>query len=189
MKLKTPSLSTILFLMLLALLIIPQTRTPIQVVVNSVKILFWSPSELDAEDQTQLAPFVYQLSTINGTNKVVEVGQGKPVFISYWATWCPPCLAELPSIQKLYTDYHEEVDFILITNEEQQKVRRFIDKNPYDLPLYTPRMSPPEKLQGQRIPTNYLIDAKGKIIIKETGAADWNSERLRGVLEKMINRQ
>lgn len=186
MKRKTPKTSSLLFALFIILLIIPQTRTPIQVAVNKVKLLVWSPSELGADDQTQLAPFTYQLADLDGTSKTIEIGKGKVTFISYWATWCPPCIAELPSIEKLYADYGDKVNFMLITNEDPEVVTRFLVKKGYELPVYNPRMQAPEALFDRSIPTNYIINAKGKIIIKETGAADWDSEKVREVLDDLI---
>ncbi len=188
MKRKIPKPSSLLFALFIILLIIPQTRTPIQVALNRAKLLVWSPSELAAEDQTQLEPFTYQLRDLNGTPRTIEIGMGKVIFISYWATWCPPCIAELPSIEKLYADYGEQVNFILITNEDPEVVTRFLEKKQYDLPVFNPRMQTPEALFDRSIPTNYVIDGKAKVIIKETGVADWDSEKVRGVLEELIKK-
>lgn len=186
MKRKIPKLSNLLFALFLVLLIIPQTRTPIQVALNKVRVFVWSPSELDAEDQMQLQPFDYKLADLNGNPITIEIGKGKVTFISYWATWCPPCIAELPGIEKLYKDYGEQIDFLLITNEAPEVVQRFLEKKNYKLPVFIPRMSPPETLFEPSIPTNYVLDKKGKIIIKETGAADWNSEKVSLVLDALL---
>ncbi len=148
--------------------------------------MVWSPSALDQEDQTQLTPFTYQLADLNGTPTPIDIGKGKVTFLSYWATWCPPCIAELPSIEKLYAHYGKQVQFILLTNEDPEPVTRFLEKKGYDLPVFNPRMPAPEVLSSASIPTNYLIDGKGKIIIKETGAADWDSKKVREVLEGLV---
>lgn len=187
MKRKRPKLSSLLFAAFIVLLLIPQTQMPIQVAVNQVKLWVWSPSELDVDDQTRLLPFTYLMSDLKGTSQTVEIGQGKVVFISYWATWCPPCIAELPSIEQLYSDYGDQVDFVLLTHEDSEVVRRFLEKKGLDLPVFTPRMQAPEQLYSRSIPTNYLIDGTGKILIKETGAADWNSIRVRAVLDKLLH--
>lgn len=176
-----------LFAAFLVLLLIPQTRMPIQVVVNKVKLWVWSPSELKVEDQTQLAPFTYLLSEVDGTTHNAEIGKGKVTFISYWATWCPPCIAELPSIEALYSDYGNQVNFILLTQEDAEVVNRFLEKKGLDLPIFIPRMQAPEPLYSRSIPTNYLIDGTGKIIIKETGAADWNSAQVREILDGLLH--
>lgn len=186
MKNKTLTPSNIIFAIFVVLLIIPQTRTAMQVAINKIKVQLFSPSTLDVEDQTQLQPFTYQLTTIDGIQTTAEIGQGSVTFLSYWATWCPPCIAELPSIQKLYADYGKEIDFVLLTDEDSEVVREFLEKKQYDLPVFISRMQAPEKLYERSIPTNYVIDKAGKIIIKETGATDWNSEKVREVLDALL---
>lgn len=186
MKKKKLSIKNILFLVIIALLIIPQTRTPIQVAINKLKVQIFSPSAFAKADQTQLEPFTYKVQSIDGLSRDAKVGQGKVTFISYWATWCPPCIAELPSIEKLYADYGNKVDFILITNEEPDKVKRFLERKELNIPAVLPKMNTPEQLFERSIPTNYIIDKTGKIVIKEKGAADWNSAQVRETLDQLI---
>lgn len=186
MKKKALTPSNIIFAIFIILLIIPQTRTAMQVALNKVKVKLFSPETLDVEDQTQLEPFTYQLVDLNGSPTTAEIGQGKVVFLSYWATWCPPCIAELPSIQKLYNDYGERIDFELITDEDPEVVWRFLEKKQYKLPVFIAKMQTPEKLYERSIPTNYIIDKRGKIIVKEQGATDWNSEKVREILDALL---
>jgi thiol-disulfide isomerase/thioredoxin len=186
MKIRKPKISDIIFVVFIALLLIPQTRTPIQVALNKLKVAVWSPSISAVEDQERIVPFEYAVQELNGTPKRIAIGQGKVTFLSYWATWCPPCIAELPGIQELYADYGDKVDFVLLTQEETEKVQRFITKKGYNLPVYIPQMPTPEILQENSIPTNYIIDTKGNIIIKETGAADWNSAKVRKLLDGLL---
>ena len=188
MKKRKFKISDIIFAVFILLLIIPQTRTPIQVAVNKLKVAVWSPSVEDEEDQNEVTPFEYVVVDLQGNSQNISVGKGKVTFVSYWATWCPPCIAELPGIQDLYKDYGDKVNFILLTQEEPDKVQRFINKKDYELPIYLPQMQAPEILQENSIPTNYVIDATGKIIIKETGAADWNSKKIRKLLDELIEK-
>jgi len=188
MKKRKFKISDIIFVIFIALLLIPQTRTPIQVALNKLKVAVWSPSVEDEEDQEQVVPFEYVVQELNGTIKHIAIGKGKITFLSYWATWCPPCIAELPGIQALYTDYGDNVEFVLLTQEETTKVQRFITKKGYDVPVYIPQMQAPEILQSNSLPTNYVIDAKGNIIIKETGAADWNSKKVRTLLDGLLSK-
>ena len=187
MKLRKPKISDIIFVLFIALLLIPQTRTPIQVALNKLKVAVWSPSVEDEEDREQVVPFEYVVQELNGTIKHIAIGKGKITFLSYWATWCPPCIAELPGIQALYTDYGDNVEFVLLTQEETTKVQRFITKKGYDVPVYISQMQAPKLLQSNSLPTNYIIDAKGAIIIKETGAADWNSKKVRTLLDGLLS--
>lgn len=186
MKKRKFKISDIIFVVFIVLLLIPQTRTPIQVAVNKLKVAIWSPTVEDAEDQNQVTPFQYTVVDMEGEAKSISVGKGEVTFISYWATWCPPCIAELPGIQDLYTDYGYKVNFMLLTQEAPEKVQRFITKKGYELPIYFPQMQAPEVLQENSIPTNYVIDGKGNIIIKETGAADWNSKKVRTLLDDLL---
>ncbi|MFS4454572.1 redoxin family protein [Maribacter sp. 2304DJ31-5] len=186
MKKRKIKVGDVLFVIFVALLIIPQTRTPIQVAINSVKVQLFTPSALDMEDRTQLEPFTYRLTSLKGTPSPVEIGRGEVTFLSYWATWCPPCIAELPSIQKLYADYGDKINFVLITNENPKIIQEFLEEKQYDIPVVLPQMETPKVLSERSIPTNYIIDKAGQIIVKEQGAADWNSEKVRGILDKLI---
>jgi len=189
MKKRKFKISDIIFVVFIALLLIPQTRTPIQVALNKLKVAVWSPSVSAMEDQEQVQPFQYAVEDLSGKSKNIAVGQGKVTFLSYWATWCPPCIAELPGIQELYTDYGDKLNFVLLTQEETKKVQRFMTKKGYDLPVYIPQMQAPEILKSNSLPTNYIIDAQGNITIKETGAADWNSVKVRKLLDELLSKQ
>ncbi len=188
MKVKKPTISDVLFGLFVLLLLIPQTRTPIQVAVNRLKMIVLSPSAIDTSEQTQIQPFNYQLSDMNGDYKSIPIGKGSVTFISYWATWCPPCIAELPSIQKLFTDYDNQMNFILLTNEDPAIVQRFVNKKGYALPIYFPKMETPNALSERSIPTSYIINNKGKVVVKETGAADWDSPKIRALLDDLITK-
>jgi len=185
-KLKKPSIQNILVVIVIILLVIPQTRTAIQVAVNKVSMSVFSPKAYSSEDQIALSPFVYKVQDMKGNKRGVEVGSGKITFVSYWATWCPPCIAEMPSIQSLYDDYGNKIEFLLITNEDPEIVNKFISKKGYTLPSVNPLMNTPEQLFERSIPTNYLIDQNGTVIMKEQGAADWNSQKVRDILDKLL---
>ncbi|MUH34479.1 TlpA family protein disulfide reductase [Zobellia amurskyensis] len=186
MKKRKFNISDGLLLVFVLLLIIPQTRKPIQVALNSLKMQFFSPSALSEEDQRTLEPFDYHVATLDGVNTSLEIGKNKVTFISYWATWCPPCIAEMPSIQKLYNDYGGSVNFVLLTNEEPSVVKQFLDKKQYSLPVYIPKIKAPDPLYERSIPTNFVIDKDGIIIVKETGSTDWNAQKFRKILDNLI---
>ncbi|TVZ16089.1 TlpA family protein disulfide reductase [Maribacter sp. MAR_2009_72] len=186
MKKRKFKISDIIFAVFIVLLLIPQTRTPIQVAVNKLKVVIWSPSIEDQEDQQQIAAFDYAVTDLQGASQHIPVARDKVVFLSYWATWCPPCIAELPGIQELYKDYGDKITFVLLTQEEPAKVLNFVARKEYQLPIYFPQMQAPEILNENSLPTNYVIDAQGRIMVKETGAADWNSTKIRSLLDELI---
>ena len=186
MKNRKFKISDIIFVVFIIILIVPQTRRPILVVANKVRAKLSSLTVVAKGEQEQLKPFTYALENLNGDNLNVEIGKGEVVFISYWATWCPPCIAEFPSIDALYKDYGDKINFVMISNEDPEKIRKFLEKKNFAVPAFIPKMEAPEDLYEKTIPTNYIIDASGKIIIKEKGATDWNSEKVRQILDGLI---
>src|SRR5690606_1944821 len=72
--------------------------------------------------------------------------RGKVVFINFWATWCPPCIAEMPSINTLYSEFrnNDKVMFLMVdVDNNRAKSQKFMDKRKYELPIYTPASSIP----------------------------------------------
>ncbi|MBE15203.1 MAG: TlpA disulfide reductase family protein [Dokdonia sp.] len=185
-KKKTFSWQNILFVVFIAILIIPQTRKPIQVALNQLVVAVATPAPLEKEAQIQVTPFEYELITLDGFTRKAPIGKGRVTFISYWATWCPPCIAELPSIAALYTAYGNKVDFLLITDEDPAVVFAFLEKKSLNLPVVFPAMPTPDILRETSIPTNYIIDAEGRIIIKKQGPANWDSDQVHSTLDRLL---
>ncbi|MBZ9651997.1 TlpA family protein disulfide reductase [Psychroflexus montanilacus] len=175
--------SNIIFVIILILVIIPQTRQPIQVFLN--RMIAFSPSEINETDRETLNDYEWYFK--DEENKTVNFTQskGKLVLVNYWATWCAPCIAEMPDLQKLYTDYKEEVDFYFITSEAPEVVEPFLERENYTLPPYYFLSSPPNVLKSSSLPTTFLIGKDGDIIIKKTGAANWNSKTVRATIDKL----
>ena len=186
MKNRKFRLSDIIFVIFIGLLIVPQTRRPILVMANKVRAKLSSLTVVAKGEQEQLEPFTYALESLDGEALNVDIGRGNIVFISYWATWCPPCIAEFPSIEELYQDYKDKINFVMISNEDPEKVRQFLKKRNFMVPAVISRMKPPKDLYEKTIPTNYIIDHSGNIVIKEKGASDWNSQKVRKVLDDLI---
>lgn len=171
------------------LLLIPQTGQPIRVGINRLKTMVWSPSIERAEKQVHIPAFDYALRNLDQEPVTQRIGDGQVTFLSNWATWCPPCVAELPSIEALYQDYKDRIDFVLVTHENPEVVQGFLDKKDLDLPVYFSASQLPEALKSNKLPTNYLIDAEGNILIKETGAANWNSTKVRGLMDEVLEKK
>lgn len=112
---------------------------------------------------------------------------GKPVFINFWATWCPPCVAEMPSIQKFYDKYKGKVDFYLISNEDMRTMQEHLRKRGLHLPVYQLNGRVSAKFYSRKIPTSFLISPQGKIVMKKSGAADWDGKRVYSLVDKMLS--
>lgn len=176
--------SNILFVAILVLLIFPQTRMPIQVFVQ--RLISFSPSEKAENDRELLQDYNWNLQKLNAEEVNFSKSEGKVTIVNFWATWCPPCVAEMPSFQKLYDVYGDKVDFYFVTSEMPEKVEKFMVKNAYTLPIFLQTFEAPKKLKSHVLPTTYLISKNGEIIIDEQGAADWNSEKMKTLLDKLL---
>lgn len=185
MKLSKSLISNLIFLLVIAILVIPQTRQPIQVFLNKGLALI-SPSIKSTEKQAALKSYDWKLKDESGTIFDFENTKGKVVFINFWATWCPPCIAEMPSIQKLYTDYQDKVVFLFVTNDRFSDINKFLDKHNYSFKVFRP-VSPNSSLfDVPSIPRTFLIDKHGKIVIDEGGAANWNSNKVRTTIDGLL---
>jgi len=177
--------NNLIFLIVIALLIIPQTRLPVQVLLNKGLAIF-SPSVIDSEDRKVLDNYNWQLEDVEGNTFDYTSTKGKVVLINFWATWCPPCIAEIPGLEKLYNDYKDKVVFLFVSNEDNEKISRFVTKNNYNFKVYRAISEYPKSFDVRSIPRTFLIDKKGNIVIDKTGASNWNSEKVRTVIDKLL---
>ena len=107
MKFKKLDRNNIIFLIVIAIFIIPQTRQPIQILLHKGMKYINQSSLIDSEDRTTIAYSNWELISDVNTTLNFRDTEGKVVFINFWATWCPPCIAEMPSLQALYNDYND----------------------------------------------------------------------------------
>jgi thiol-disulfide isomerase/thioredoxin len=101
-------------------------------------------------------------------------------FINYWATWCAPCVAELPEFDELVTSNQNKFDntrFIFASREENDKINDFINEREFDISFssYSDSLRP-HFINHTSIPTSYLIDEKNAIAYKFSGVKKWNTE-------------
>jgi thiol-disulfide isomerase/thioredoxin len=178
--------SALLLLGFFSLLMIPQTGLPIRVFVQ--RLIMMAPSEVASEERVTISNYNWELQTLEGGKLNFSDSEAKVVLLNFWASWCPPCVAELPSMQNLYNAYGDAVDFYFVTAEDAEKVKRFLNKKGYTFPVYIERQPAPSPLQVSTIPTTFLISANGRVIIQKTGAARWDSEKVRTTLDGLIER-
>lgn len=175
----------ILFFVAVLILLIPQTRTPIQVLIHKA-IAFVKPVQVNESKLTKIDNYNWELTDANNTIFNFEKAKGKVVLINFWATWCPPCIAEMPSMQALYNDYKDKVVFLFVTNDWFSEINPFLVKNHYTFKVYRPATDYPKFFNITTIPKTFLIDKNGNIIIDENGAADWNSAKIRATIDGLL---
>lgn len=126
----------------------------------------------------------------NPDGEIIELSdqKGKVVFINFWATWCPPCIAEMPSINKLYSEFRNDdsVMFLMVdVDNERSKSQQFMDKRNFELPVYTPASSIPSSYMSGAIPTTLVLNKYGKVVFKHEGMGDFSNEEFKTFLAKL----
>lgn len=114
--------------------------------------------------------------------------EGKVVFLNFWATWCPPCLAEMPSINKLYQQFGDdkEVVFLLIDADgDFVKAQRYMDRKQYKMPVYTFASEIPKEIFSGSLPTTVVFDKKGRVSYSGVGAANYESPKFIAFIQEL----
>lgn len=117
--------------------------------------------------------------------------KGKVVFMNFWASWCPPCRAEFPSIQKFYDKYKNNpgVVFLTVNLDDQVSLgENYLKKENYTLPLLVPAGKIPTAYFNGSLPTTVVLDKTGKIRLHHAGMADYSKasffEEIDGLLSE-----
>jgi len=135
------------------------------------------------------ADYDFELADQKGNILHGSTLRGQVLFINLWATWCPPCIAEMPDISRLYSEIQEEdsIKFIMITLDvDFSKAIRFIDKKGFDFDIYQFASPIPDVYSSQVIPTTYVVSPDGNIVVKKEGMAKYNSKSFKNFLRSML---
>jgi thiol-disulfide isomerase/thioredoxin len=115
---------------------------------------------------------------------------GKFVLVNLWATWCEPCLREMPSLDRMQRHLGDKITVVAISEDRggNKTVEPFIDK--LGLKSFKTYLDPKSgagrafKVEG--LPTSFLIDREGRVLGRVEGAAEWDSPKLLGVLKSFL---
>lgn len=127
----------------------------------------------------------------SGNTYTLSALKGSVLFINFWASWCAPCKAEMPSIQALYARFRDEKRFRMLTilyNDDYSKAVNYMKENRLHFPLLT---DPDGKTAGAYgitgVPETYIVDKKGILKKRVLGPEDWNSPRNIAFISGLIN--
>lgn len=179
-------LSDLLFYVFILLLLIPSTRMPLIAFVKKATLI--APLKITAPANSRLEDSDYRwyFESVEGESINLEQFKGELVFLNFWATWCPPCVAEMPGIQNLYEEYGDKIKFIIVSRESPDVIHEFVMRNEYTFPVYSQVIQEPEIFESQSIPTSYLISPSGNIILKKKGAAKWDSKKIKKLIDSHL---
>ena len=143
--------------------------------------------EVKPDEQAMLgeSEFAWKLTALDGRETTLAEHRGKVVFVNMWATWCGPCIEEMPSIQALYDAAQKEgVAFVLVSEEHAETVKKFVEQEKYTLPIFTTQ-AVPAKFQSRGIPATFIVSRQGAIVHQHVGMANWNTDACRKFLHAL----
>jgi thiol-disulfide isomerase/thioredoxin len=132
-------------------------------------------------------PLSLPLVTLDGRPANLSQFRGKVVLVNLWASWCPPCLAEMPGLQALYQKVDtSKVAFVLISlDENQNKARALLKRKHYTMPVFFPVADLPAPFNSPSIPYTVVLTPQGRVADRHSGMADYDTPEFRAALEKL----
>jgi peroxiredoxin len=133
----------------------------------------------------------FELPDLKGNLNTLSEHKGRVVFLNFFATWCPPCRDEMPSIQRLNDELYFK-NFIVITISVDEAsaayVSRFMDEHGYSFKVLHDRSGKVARVYGARsIPNTFIIDKQGKIVHHIIGSRDWSDEAVIQEFKRLID--
>jgi thiol-disulfide isomerase/thioredoxin len=154
----------------------------VTLVATSCKNTHRSSDNQKGSTSTQEFP---QFTMTNASGETVEFSalKGKTVFVNLWATWCPPCVAEMPSIEKLYqrTKSDNNAFVLLSLDEDFEKAKKWVKARNLDIPIYTASQLP-SMFEVRSIPTTFIFQPDGKLLFTHVGMEDYSKPRFEKIM-------
>jgi len=137
----------------------------------------------------QLRPDDFSLIDVKGVSHSLSQYRGKVVIVNFWASWCPPCVHEMPSMSGLKRVFKNRPLEILAINlgEKSDDINEFLSKHPVDFPvLLDSEQKMPKKWNVFAFPTSYILDKNGVIRFSVAGGLDWNSKEVKAKIDQLL---
>jgi thiol-disulfide isomerase/thioredoxin len=158
-------------------------------------------SESDMPDRPKLGEFVPAsqpfpapaISLAESSGQTIELSdlRGKPVIVNLWATWCEPCLREMPSLERVQSRFGERIAVLAVSEDRggDKTVDPFIAKlGLKSVKIYIdPKSEVGHAFAVRGLPTSLLIDRNGMVLGRVEGAAEWDSPKILGVLQPLLS--
>lgn len=149
-----------------------------------------SAKKISAAQEKKPAPEITVVSLADGTPLKLSALKGKVVLLNFWATWCPPCRQEMPSMMKLNTAMSgKPFQMVAVSIDEggKQDIESFFKQSGYNLPTYLDADGSASKLYGiTGVPESFIIDKQGVVVKKVIGGLAWDSPEVLSFLEGLM---
>jgi thiol-disulfide isomerase/thioredoxin len=127
--------------------------------------------------------------TLDGGTQHLASTKGQVVFLDLWGTWCVQCVAEMPTVQKLYDHYRNDphVKFLIVSRlDSPSSVLSYARRNHLSLPFYvTQNQDIPRSMQLDQFPSTFIYAKDGTLVSKHVGAADWSDPTVISLIDQL----
>ncbi|MGE0771538.1 MAG: TlpA family protein disulfide reductase [Cyclobacteriaceae bacterium] len=115
-----------------------------------------------------------KLTELDGTPIDLTQYKGQIVFVNFWATWCKPCIQEMPTIARAQEQLaNDPIVFLFPSNEEVELINSFKERRNFN--FHYVQLQNMEELNIQALPTTFIINTDGKLVFSEAGYRDWST--------------
>ncbi|MFN2316911.1 MAG: TlpA family protein disulfide reductase [Gemmatimonadales bacterium] len=129
----------------------------------------------------------WRMMTLDGVPVELAGFRGDILVLNVWATWCRPCVTEMPSLQALHEAFAGRgVRVLAVAADRPGPVNRFLRRHQLDLPVFLESDPFPPALGVSAVPTTLVVDQRGNIVLRHRGAADWNRPEVHAFLEALL---
>jgi len=173
--------------LLLLIFFSPNAKTWIMKQIVSTGLLKAEIKKVKSDSSSTKAIFSFK----DSTGKMVSTDdlKGKIVFINFWASWCPPCRAEMPSLENLYQKLKTDKRFVFVfinEDDDQSKAKKFLEEHNYSLPFFTRSGNVPANIFEGTLPTSIVLNKEGAIVLKHEGMASYDQESFLNQLKALL---
>ncbi len=150
-----------------------------------------TPGAVDVADfeQQRLAPGALDgLQLVGEDGRLVRLGDfgEEVILINTWASWCPPCVAEMPGLNALYESEKSTVGFVMLTwDRTMEAAQAYRDRNGYSFPVHKAAGKVPDPIKAGSIPTTFLLDKKDNTLYRHAGMIAFDTPEMRDLLTRL----
>ena len=133
----------------------------------------------------------FTIATAGGTNFRLSAQRGRPVFINFWATWCPPCLEEMPALERLWRA-QKDAGFVMlaVTVDANPKLATpFVERHGFTFTVgFDPKMELANTYGVRALPSSFVIDRDGRLTALAVGPRTWDNVAAHALIERLAAR-
>ena len=133
-----------------------------------------------------------ELADLDGVEHSLSAMKGKVVLVNFWATWCPPCIQEMPSLVRLADSIQSDKLIVLAVNvqEKQPRVKRIVARLALDFPVLLDHSRAVADAWDIKVfPSSFVVDAKGDLRFKAIGPIEWDSDEAVTLVKQLLVEQ